>query len=144
MDVAPQVTLTDPGQRTQAFLPADAAVGPVGGAAGPVGPVLAGHRPGDGPVRLGRLPGRGCGWRLTGWRSSPGRCGCGRGWSRPSCCAGSAGTPAVPSATGVEFAGLRPYAPGDQLRDVNRAVSIRRGQLHVNQRSAARARRIWW
>ena len=40
---------------------------------------------------------------------------------------------------GVEFAGLRPYAPGDQLRDVNRAVSIRRGQLHVNQRSAARA-----
>ena len=29
--------------------------------------------------------------------------------------------------------------PGDQLRDVNRAVSIRRGQLHVNQRAAARA-----
>jgi len=40
---------------------------------------------------------------------------------------------------GVEFAGLRPYQPGDQLRDVNRPVSIRRGQLHVNQRSAARA-----
>ena len=40
---------------------------------------------------------------------------------------------------GVEFAGLRPYLPGDQLRDVNRAVSIRRGQLHVNQRAAARA-----
>jgi uncharacterized protein (DUF58 family) len=40
---------------------------------------------------------------------------------------------------GVEFAGIRPYQPGDQLRDVNRAVSIRRGQLHVNQRSAARA-----
>ncbi len=40
---------------------------------------------------------------------------------------------------GVEFAGLRPYSPGDQLRDVNRAVSIRRGQLHVNQRAAARA-----
>jgi uncharacterized protein (DUF58 family) len=40
---------------------------------------------------------------------------------------------------GVEFAGLRPYQPGDQLRDVNRAVSIRRGQLHVNQRAAARA-----
>jgi uncharacterized protein (DUF58 family) len=38
---------------------------------------------------------------------------------------------------GVEFAGLRPYVPGDPLRDVNRAVSIRRGQLHVNQRSAA-------
>jgi uncharacterized protein (DUF58 family) len=40
---------------------------------------------------------------------------------------------------GVEFAGIRPYLPGDQLRDVNRAVSIRRGQLHVNQRAAARA-----
>ncbi len=40
---------------------------------------------------------------------------------------------------GVEFAGIRPYVPGDQLRDVNRAVSIRRGQLHVNQRSAERA-----
>ena len=40
---------------------------------------------------------------------------------------------------GVEFAGLRPYLPGDQLRDVNRAVSLRRGQLHVNQRAAARA-----
>ena len=40
---------------------------------------------------------------------------------------------------GVEFAGLRPYVPGDQLRDVNRAVSMRRGQLHVNQRAASRA-----
>jgi uncharacterized protein (DUF58 family) len=40
---------------------------------------------------------------------------------------------------GVEFAGIRPYLPGDQLRDVNRAVSIRRGQLHVNQRAAPRA-----
>jgi uncharacterized protein (DUF58 family) len=39
---------------------------------------------------------------------------------------------------GVEFAGIRPYVPGDQLRDVNRAVSIRRGQLHVNQRAAGR------
>ena len=40
---------------------------------------------------------------------------------------------------GVEFAGIRPYLPGDPLRDVNRAVSIRRGQLHVNQRAAPRA-----
>jgi uncharacterized protein (DUF58 family) len=40
---------------------------------------------------------------------------------------------------GVEFAGIRPYVPGDQLRDVNRPVSLRRGQLHVNQRAAARA-----
>jgi uncharacterized protein (DUF58 family) len=41
--------------------------------------------------------------------------------------------------TGTEFVGLRPYQPGDQLRDVNRAVSIRRGRLHVNQRAAERA-----
>jgi uncharacterized protein (DUF58 family) len=41
--------------------------------------------------------------------------------------------------SGVEFAGIRPYVPGDQLRDVNRPVSIRRGQLHVNQRAASRA-----
>ena len=41
--------------------------------------------------------------------------------------------------SGVEFAGLRPYVPGDQLRDINRPVSIRRGQLHVNQRAASRA-----
>jgi uncharacterized protein (DUF58 family) len=40
---------------------------------------------------------------------------------------------------GVEFAAIRPYVPGDQLRDVNGPASIRRGQLHVNQRSAARA-----
>ena len=40
---------------------------------------------------------------------------------------------------GVEFAGIRPYAPGDQLRDLNHAVSIRRGTPHVNQRAAARA-----
>jgi uncharacterized protein (DUF58 family) len=40
---------------------------------------------------------------------------------------------------GVEFAAIRPYVPGDQLRDVNGPVSIRRGQLHVNQRSASRA-----
>jgi uncharacterized protein (DUF58 family) len=40
---------------------------------------------------------------------------------------------------GTEFAGLRLYQPGDQLRDVNRAVSIRRGRLHVNQRAATRA-----
>jgi hypothetical protein len=40
---------------------------------------------------------------------------------------------------GVEFAAIRPYLPGDSLRDVNRPVSLRRGQLHVNQRSAARA-----
>jgi uncharacterized protein (DUF58 family) len=41
--------------------------------------------------------------------------------------------------SGTEFAGIRPYVPGDQLRDLNRPVSIRRGQLHVNQRAASRA-----
>jgi uncharacterized protein (DUF58 family) len=34
---------------------------------------------------------------------------------------------------GVEFAELRPYVPGDQLRKVNWRVSARRGALHVNQ-----------
>ena len=40
---------------------------------------------------------------------------------------------------GVEFAGIRPYVPGDQLRDLNRAVSIRRQGRYVNQRAASRA-----
>jgi uncharacterized protein (DUF58 family) len=41
--------------------------------------------------------------------------------------------------SGVEFAAVRPYLPGDRLRDVNWAVTSRRGQLHVNQRAAQRA-----
>ena len=40
---------------------------------------------------------------------------------------------------GVEFAGIRPYLPGDRLRDMNWRVTSRRGQLHVNQRAAQRA-----
>jgi uncharacterized protein (DUF58 family) len=40
---------------------------------------------------------------------------------------------------GAEFAGIRPYVTGDPLRDVNRAVSIRRRQWRVNQRVASRA-----
>jgi uncharacterized protein (DUF58 family) len=40
---------------------------------------------------------------------------------------------------GIEFAGVRPYLPGDRLRDVNWTVTSRRGQLHVNQRAAQRA-----
>lgn len=40
---------------------------------------------------------------------------------------------------GIEFAGIRPYVPGDQLRDLNRAVSIRRQGRYVNQRAASRA-----
>jgi uncharacterized protein (DUF58 family) len=34
---------------------------------------------------------------------------------------------------GVEFAELRPYVAGDQLRKVNWRVSARRGALHMNQ-----------
>jgi uncharacterized protein (DUF58 family) len=34
---------------------------------------------------------------------------------------------------GVEFAELRPYVAGDQLRQVNWRVSARRGALHVNR-----------
>ena len=40
---------------------------------------------------------------------------------------------------GIEFSGIRGYLPGDRLRDMNWAVSSRRGELHVNQRSALRA-----
>jgi uncharacterized protein (DUF58 family) len=40
---------------------------------------------------------------------------------------------------GVEYADIRPYIPGDQLRAVNWAVSARRGRLHVTQRLTDRA-----
>lgn len=40
---------------------------------------------------------------------------------------------------GVEYADIRPYVPGDQLRAVNWAVSARRGRLHVTQRLTDRA-----
>lgn len=40
---------------------------------------------------------------------------------------------------GVEFAGIRPYVPGDQLRTVNWPVSARRGSLHVTQRLTDRS-----
>jgi uncharacterized protein (DUF58 family) len=40
---------------------------------------------------------------------------------------------------GIEFAAVRGYLPGDRLRDVNWAVTSRRGGLHVNQRTAQRA-----
>ncbi|SBS70200.1 conserved hypothetical protein [uncultured Mycobacterium sp.] len=40
---------------------------------------------------------------------------------------------------GVEFADIRPYLPGDQLRTVNWAVSARRGSLHVTDRLTDRA-----
>ncbi|UFS95023.1 DUF58 domain-containing protein [Nocardia huaxiensis] len=40
---------------------------------------------------------------------------------------------------GVEFADVRAYAPGDQLRTVNWAVSARRGRLFVTERFTNRA-----
>jgi uncharacterized protein (DUF58 family) len=43
---------------------------------------------------------------------------------------------------GVEFAGVRPFTPGDRLRRINWPVSTRRGTLHVNQLAAERAAEI--
>ncbi|GAA5103152.1 DUF58 domain-containing protein [Haloechinothrix salitolerans] len=40
---------------------------------------------------------------------------------------------------GVEFAGIRPYVPGNQLRMVNWHASARRGRLHVTERLAERS-----
>ncbi|MGH3517825.1 MAG: DUF58 domain-containing protein [Haloechinothrix sp.] len=40
---------------------------------------------------------------------------------------------------GVEFAGIRPYIPGDHLRTVNWSASARRGRLHVTERLTERA-----
>jgi len=43
---------------------------------------------------------------------------------------------------GVEFAGVRPFVPGDRLRRINWQVTSRRGALHVNQFAAERAAEI--
>lgn len=40
---------------------------------------------------------------------------------------------------GVEFADIRSYVPGDQLRSINWPVSARRGSLHVTERLTDRA-----
>lgn len=40
---------------------------------------------------------------------------------------------------GVEYADIRPYVPGDQLRTVNWPVSARRGSLHVTKRLTDRS-----
>ncbi|MBJ8345905.1 DUF58 domain-containing protein [Antrihabitans sp. YC2-6] len=40
---------------------------------------------------------------------------------------------------GVEYADIREYVPGDQLRTVNWPVSARRGRLHVTERMTDRA-----
>lgn len=44
--------------------------------------------------------------------------------------------------SGVEFAGIREYAPGDSQRSVNWRVTARRGQLHVNERLAEQAAKV--
>jgi uncharacterized protein (DUF58 family) len=41
--------------------------------------------------------------------------------------------------SGVEYADIRSYVPGDQLRSVNWPVSARRGRLHVTQRLTDRS-----
>jgi uncharacterized protein (DUF58 family) len=43
---------------------------------------------------------------------------------------------------GTEFTGIRPFAPGDQLRRINWQVTSRRGALYVNQFAAQRATEI--
>lgn len=43
---------------------------------------------------------------------------------------------------GVEYASIRPYVPGDQLRTVNWPVSTRRGVLHVTERLTDRAAEV--
>jgi len=45
-------------------------------------------------------------------------------------------------ADGIEFAGVRPFVPGDRLRRINWPVTSRRGALHVNQFAAERAAEI--
>ena len=40
--------------------------------------------------------------------------------------------------SGVEFAGIRPYAPGDRPRDINWKATGHRGRLHVTTRAAER------
>ncbi|MBO2458666.1 DUF58 domain-containing protein [Actinomadura violacea] len=44
--------------------------------------------------------------------------------------------------SGVEFAGIRPYAPGDRARDVNWKASGLRGRLHVTTRADQRQAEI--
>jgi uncharacterized protein (DUF58 family) len=47
--------------------------------------------------------------------------------------------PSRTAGTGVEFAGVRPYAHGDRQRDVDWRVSARHGDLFVRQYAAERA-----
>lgn len=40
---------------------------------------------------------------------------------------------------GIEFSGVRPYAPGDEIRRVNWRLSSRRPEVHVNERHPERS-----
>lgn len=40
---------------------------------------------------------------------------------------------------GIEFSGVRPYAPGDEIRRVNWRLSSRRPEIHVNERHPERS-----
>ncbi|MFD2474785.1 DUF58 domain-containing protein [Amycolatopsis silviterrae] len=44
--------------------------------------------------------------------------------------------------SGIEFAAVRPYQPGDSLSRINWAISSRRGSLHVTDRIAEQAAEI--
>jgi uncharacterized protein (DUF58 family) len=57
-----------------------------------------------------------------------------RALSRPAATGAGAGNDVTRArGEGLEFADLRPHAPGDRLRQVNWRVSARRERLHVNE-----------
>jgi uncharacterized protein (DUF58 family) len=50
--------------------------------------------------------------------------------------------PARTSGEGIEFSGVREYAPGDRQRSINWAASTRRGRLQVNTFAAERSQDV--
>jgi uncharacterized protein (DUF58 family) len=50
--------------------------------------------------------------------------------------------PARTSGEGIEFSGVRDYAPGDRQRSINWAASTRRGRLQVNTFAAERSQDV--
>ncbi len=116
---APDGGPVDPGAR--ALGPAPGGAGPAAGARRRRGVPGPGHGRGRRP---GRLPRGGC--------PGPGR--------RPIELAAPLGEhPSRAVGSGVEFAGVRPYAHGDRQRDVDWRVSARHGDLFVRQYAAERA-----
>ena len=101
------------------------------------------HRVGPVRLRVARRrrgvprPGRGRG-RRPGRLPGGGRPGPGRRAARAGGAAGRAHR-AASVGSGVEFAGVRPYAHGDRQRDVDWRVSARHGDLFVRQYAAERA-----